>query len=125
MGIYRGRDSNGLVTKYPFIAAAFSPCLPNPNEANFSLSIVVSELPLDPVCKCDTKDGGLDMKLFVIGVMFTGPTCVGMTLFACSRHDVTERLDLADSRKMRPTRTLRHPMEKRKKADTRVKVSTW
>lgn len=36
-----------------------------------------------------------------------------------------ERLYLADSRNMSPKRTLTHPSEKRKKADTRVKVFTW
>jgi len=59
-----------------------------------------------------------------MGAIFTPPTCVGIALFACSRQDVTERLDFADSLKIRPTRTLRHPSEKRKKAETRVKVST-
>jgi len=44
---------------------------------------------------------------------------------ACSRHEVRDRFDFADSRKMRPTKTLRHPMEKRRNAETRVKVSTW
>jgi hypothetical protein len=36
-----------------------------------------------------------------------------------------EHLDLADSQNFSPsTRTLTHPTEKRKKVDTRVKVST-
>jgi len=36
-----------------------------------------------------------------------------------------DRFAFARSRKIRPRRTLRHPTEKRKKADTRVNVSTW
>ena len=35
-----------------------------------------------------------------------------------------ERLTLA-GRNISPARTLTHPSEKRKKADTRVKLSTW
>ena len=50
---------------------------------------------------------------------------VGKALLACSRQEVMERLDLADSRNISPTRTLTHPSEKRKKAETRVKVFTW
>lgn len=52
-------------------------------------------------------------------------TWVGIALLACSRQEVTERLDLADSRNISPMTTLTHPREKRKKAATRVKVSTW
>jgi hypothetical protein len=59
------------------------------------------------------------------GGIFTPATWVGSALFAWSRHEVRERLDLADSRNMRPTRVFRHPKEKRKKAETRVNVSTW
>ena len=51
-------------------------------------------------------------------------TWVGKTLLPCSRQEEKERLDLADSRNISPTRTLTHPSEKRKKADTRVKVLT-
>jgi hypothetical protein len=43
----------------------------------------------------------------------------------CSRQEVTLRLALACSRKMRPIMTLRQPMEKRKKAATSAKSSTW
>lgn len=42
-----------------------------------------------------------------------------------SRQDVRERLVLMEVRKVRPRRTLRIPMAKRKKADTRAKVPTW
>jgi hypothetical protein len=38
---------------------------------------------------------------------------------------VRERFDFALSRKIKPRRTLRQPMENRKKAETRVNVSTW
>jgi hypothetical protein len=57
--------------------------------------------------------------------MSTPATRDGKALLACSRQEVMERLDLADSRNISPTRTLTHPSEKRKKAETRVKVSTW
>lgn len=52
-------------------------------------------------------------------------TGVGRTPLACSRHEVTERLDFAFSRNIKPKNTLRQPIEKRKNAETRVKVSTW
>ena len=58
------------------------------------------------------------------GLTSTPATLVGRALFAWSFHEVTDRLDLADSRKMRPSRMLRHPMENMKKAETKVKVST-
>ena len=49
----------------------------------------------------------------------------GRTLFACSRHEVTLRLTLPRSRKMRPTKMLRQPIENKKKAETSAKSSTW
>ena len=105
------------------MAAAFSPCLPNPRDAIFSLSIVICVVAVEPVFICDMKDGGT--LLVIDEALKGGPIFVGMKLFfADSRHDMIHRLTLADSRKMRPTNTLRHPIENRKKADTRVKVST-
>ena len=53
------------------------------------------------------------------------PVRVGRTLLDSFRHDVTERLDFAEARKMRPRNMLMHPREKRKNAETRVKSSTW
>lgn len=50
---------------------------------------------------------------------------VGRISFDSDRQDVMDRLSLAFSRKMRPRRALRQPREKRKKAATRVKSSTW
>lgn len=121
--MYRGSDSTGLEIMNPLSAAAFSPCLPKPNPAKRSsllVSLVSALEKLLPVYRFDTKDGGL------LGTLM-GPmlACVGRTLFACSRQEVTERLDLADSRKMSPTKTFRQPTENRKKAETSVKVSTW
>ena len=50
---------------------------------------------------------------------------VGRTPLTSARQELTERLALADSRKIRPRSMLRHPREKRKKAETREKSSTW
>jgi len=44
---------------------------------------------------------------------------------ASARQARMDRFALADSRKMRPKSMLRHPTEKRKKADTSVNLSTW
>jgi hypothetical protein len=49
----------------------------------------------------------------------------GRTPFASSLQAVIERYRFADSRKMRPSSMLMHPRTKRKKAETRVKSSTW
>lgn len=132
MGIYRGSDSTGLEIRYPFNAACFSPCLPNPNPANlesFSFSLVpfcgVDDASLDPVYRFDTNDGGLERTDDARGPILTGPTCVGIALFACSRQDVMDRLTLADSRKIRPAKTFKQPIAKRKKAETSVNVLTW
>jgi hypothetical protein len=112
---YLGSDSTGFEIKYPFNPAAFSPCLPNPNPAN--LSCVLSAPPsVEVVPLVCTKLAG--------PLRSTPATWVGKALLACSRQEEKERLDLADSRNISPTRTLRHPSEKRKKAETRVKVST-
>lgn len=79
------------------MAAAFSPCLPNPRLA--LLEAVLASEPSDAV-EClsfslpktfDTNDGAC----VTIGATGTPATCVGRALFACSRQDVTERLDLA------------------------------
>src|ERR1700728_434447 len=44
--------------------------------------------------------------------------------FDCSRQEVIDLLDLAVSRQMRPIMMLMHPIENRKKAETRAKSST-
>lgn len=49
---------------------------------------------------------------------------VGKIPFASSRHEVTERLLLADSRKIRPSNMFMQPRTNRKKAETSVKSST-
>lgn len=134
-GTYLGSDSTGFEIKYPFNPAAFSPCLPNPNPANLpcvlsapvlpSLLILLAGLWVDavpPVYRFEMKEGGPEVT---IGRTSMPATWVGKALLACSRQEVTERLDLADSRNISPRRTLTHPREKRKKAETRVKVSTW
>jgi hypothetical protein len=66
----------------------------------------------------DAKDGGWPLK----GRL---SMLIGRTAFACSRQESMERLAFADSRKMRPRSMLRQPMEKRKKAETRVKGLVW
>ena len=48
----------------------------------------------------------------------------GKTLLAWSRHEVTLRLTLPFSLKMRPNMMLRQPMENRKKEETSAKSST-
>jgi len=68
------------------------------------------------------NDGGLDG---IIGRTSTPATWVGRALFAWSRQDVKERLDLADWRQTRPTKMFKQPMANRKKAETRAKSSTW
>lgn len=125
-GIYLGSDSTGFEIRNPFSAAAFSPCLPKPNPANFSsfVSLVLLEL-VAPVYRFETNDGGLAIVDGEKGGTLTPAMCVGRTPFACSRHDVRERLDFALSRKMRPARQLTQPTENRKNAETRVNVSTW
>lgn len=63
-------------------------------------SCALSELP--PLLKrFDTKDGGALWKTgrTSLSLEATGP---GRMPFACSRHEVIERLDLTPSRKMRP-----------------------
>jgi hypothetical protein len=87
-----------------------------PEGPTEGLSVVEVEV-VPPVYNFDMKAGG--------PVTSTPATWVGKTLLAFSRQELMERLDLADSRNISPTRTLTHPSEKRKKADTRVKVFTW
>ena len=126
-GAYLGSDSTGFEIKYPFNPAAFSPCLPNPNPANLSPSLPMCSamgLGLDvlpPVYRFEMKDGGPEAAAERTSIP---ATWVGITPLACSRHEVRDRLDLADSRNISPKRTLTHPRENRKKAETRVKVST-
>jgi len=136
-GMYLGSDSTGFEIKNPFNPAAFSPCLPNPNPANLSCVVSAPVLPsllilpirptvglwvdvLPPVYKFEMKEGGPET---VVGIGIPA-TWDGRALLACSRQEVRERLDLADWRNISPRRTLTHPREKRKKAETRVKVST-
>lgn len=111
-GAYLGSDSTGFEIKNPLNPAAFSPCLPNP----VLLIRPIEGLSVPPVYDFDMKVGGRTS---------TPATWVGKALLACSRQEVKERLDLADWRNISPRRTLTHPSEKRKKAETRVKVSTW
>ena len=109
----QGREIHTL--DVPFSAAAFSPCLPKPK---LDLAEPVSDervFSSFPPHTLETNDGAA----------VDAVTGTGSALLAWSRHDVMERLDLADSRKTRPTKMWRQPIEKRKKAATRVKVSTW
>jgi hypothetical protein len=74
----------------------------------------------------DTKEGGGDgvnaaARAFRSGVEGMEDTD-GKRPLASSRQERMERFVLAFSRKMRPRRMLRQPREKRKKAETRVKV---
>jgi len=121
---YRGRDSNGLEIRKPFNPAAFSPCLPKPYPALLLALLHVpnsevgsssfSGLPLNTE---DTNDGA--------ALRNGGRVSFGRMPLASARQDMMERLVLADSRKMRPRIMLRQPREKRKKAATSVKSSTW
>lgn len=86
-----------------------------------SSSVALLELDI-PVYRFETNDGGLDIG--EKGGILTPPTCVGRAPLACSRHDVSDRRDFADSRKMSPARVLTQPTENRKKAETSVNVST-
>lgn len=121
LGAYRGSDSIGLEIKYPFNPAAFSPCLLNPNPDLPDLASDARDLSSFPLHMLETNVG---VAWDTTGRTSTPATCVGSALLACSRHEVMDRLDLEDSRKMRPTKMLTQPMENRKKAATRVKVST-
>ena len=109
----------------PLIPAAFSPCLPNPNPVLKTLDLVSDDG--DFSCSfqiLETNEGPWLAALEITGRTSTPATCVGRALFACSRQEVTERFDFADSRQMRPTSMLRQPIENRKKAEARVNVST-
>ncbi len=63
-------------------------------------------------------------KVFEVRTGFS-VVVVGRMPLASSRHAVMDRYFLADSRKMRPRNMLMQPMTKRKKAETKVKSSTW
>jgi len=130
--MYLGRDSTGFCRMNPRRAAAFSPCLPNPYPA-FSVLLhdpwseaVVSWRIIwgDEIVFSLVDEKGEETEL---GLTKTGRLSweVGIIPLASARHEVMERLGLADSRKMRPRNMLRHPRAKRKKAETRVKSSTW
>jgi len=134
-GAYRGRDSTGRVNKKPFSSAAFSPCLPNPSPL---LEVVVVDLdtPLSPVSfrgmclglskTLDTKWGGSTPTALLNSMPFSKPprTGAGRTSLARSFQAVMERRGLPFARKIRPTSMFTHPREKRKKAETRVKLLT-
>ena len=72
----------------------------------------------------ETTEDAAEVAVDIAGRTSTPAMRVGRALFACSRQEVKERLALADPRQISPTRMLRQPIEKRKKAATSVKVST-
>ena len=135
-GAYRGKDSTGRVNRKPFSSAAFEPCLPNPSPL-FEVPVVDLDTPLSPVscrgmCWCvsktlDMKRGGSTPTARPNSIPFSTPlrTGAGRTSLARSFQAVIERRGLDFSRKISPTRMFKHPREKRKKAETRVKSLTW
>ena len=135
-GAYRGRDSRGLVRRKPFSSAAFSPCLPNPNPF-LEVPVVDLETPLSPVSlrgmclgpskALDMKRGGSKPTALPNSMPFSKPprTGGGRTSLARSFQAVMERRGLAFSRKISPMSMFKQPREKRKKAETRVKLLTW
>ena len=139
---YFGRLSTGLAIRNPFRRAAFSPCLPNPIPEKSLLRVIpLPLLPLLPILCLLDKELSNTCPSFFFSSSLPGHmprwddtvctalrpcwTGAGRALLACSFQDVMDRFVFARSRKIRPRRTLRHPTEKRKKADTRVNVSTW
>ena len=135
-GAYRGKDSTGLVNTKPFSPAAFSPCLPKPNPLLLEVEVVDLDTPLSPVSfrgmwlgvskTLDMKRGGSTPTALLNSIPFSIPprTGGGRTSFARSFQAVMERRGLDFSRKISPTRMLTQPREKRKKAETRVKLLT-
>ena len=72
----------------------------------------------------EMKEGGDEELPLPLPVTKVGRELdLGRTDLASSRQERMERFVFAFSRKMRPRRILRHPIEKRKKAETRVKSS--
>jgi hypothetical protein len=133
-GAYRGKDSTGLVKMKPFSSAAFSPCLPNPRPF-LEVPVVDLEIPLSPVSfrgiglvskTFAMKRGGSKPTALLNSMPFSTPprTGGGSMSLARSFQAVTERRGLDFSRKMSPTNMFKHPREKRKKAETRVKLLT-
>jgi hypothetical protein len=107
----------------PLKPAAFSPWRPNPYPFLSGFFHVpnsaVSGVPSFSIEneRCTASSDGLAKT----GLL----SCdVGRTPLDSARQEVIDRFCLADSRKMRPRSMLRHPIEKRKKAATRVKSST-
>ena len=132
-GAYRGKvASSGLVSKYPFSSAAFSPCLPNPSPV-LEVVVVDLDIPLSPVSfrgiskMLFMKRGGSTPTALLNSIPFSKPprTGGGSTSLARSFQAVKERRILTFSRKMSPTSMFKQPREKRKKAETRVKLLTW
>ena len=134
-GAYRGRDSTGRVNKKPFSSAAFSPCLPNPSPL-LEVVVVDLDIPLSPVSfrgmclgeskTLDTKWGGSTPTALLNSIPFSKPprTGAGRTSLARSFQAVMERRGLPFARKINPTSMFTQPREKRKKAETRVKLLT-
>lgn len=129
--MYLGNDSTGFCRINPRRAAAFSPCRPNPCPA-FSVllhdpaeELVSWRIMWGEENPFSLGDEKIEATLWLLTKTGRLSWEVGRTPLASARQEVMERLGLADSRKRRPRSMLRHPRAKRKKADTRVKSSTW
>ena len=101
-----GRRMDGDRDMIPFILAAFSACFPNPRPNE----------PLWPGAAPGTEPSNVGARSLRVND--------GRKTRESDSHIPPERIVLAATPRMRPIMILRHPMEKRKKPETRANLRT-